>query len=65
MSSLLEQKFLWIIKPEIESDAVDGSGEGEAAECQEDQDKVGKQRGEVYHVTARLHALWTTEGLQD
>ncbi len=24
---------------------------------QDDQDKVGKQGGEVYHVTARLHAL--------
>ncbi len=49
---------LWSInQPEIESDAVDRSGEGEAAECQEDEDKVGKQRGEVYHVTARLHAL--------
>jgi hypothetical protein len=49
---------LWsIYRPEIESDAVDGSGEGEAAESQEDQDKVGKQWSEVYHVTARLHAL--------
>ncbi len=43
--------------PKVENDPVDGPGQGEAAQGQQDQHEVGKQRGEVDHMPARLHAL--------